>query len=79
MQEKTYKSPIKKLVTFFEKSRDNWKDKYLKKKIDLKRAKNQINDLKQRKEDWKDRAIKAENELKEIDRDSLKKNSFNKN
>ena len=63
MQEKKYKSPLKKLVKFFEKSRDKWKEKYFEKKKELKRAKNQINDLKQRKEDWKDRAIKAESKL----------------
>ena len=65
MQTKIYKSPLKKLVIFFEKSRDSWKVKYVEKKIELKRAKNQINDLKQRKESWKNRAIKAEEELKE--------------
>lgn len=70
MQEKTYKSPLKKLVIFFETSRDNWKNKYFEKKIELKRAKNQINDLKKRKEKWKDRAIEAENKLKETERDS---------
>jgi len=63
MQTKIYKSPLKKLVVFFEKSRDSWKEKYMGKKIELKRAKNQINDLKQRKESWKERAIKAEEEL----------------
>ncbi len=42
MQEKTYKSPLKKLVKFFEKSRDNWKNKYFKKKKELKRATNRI-------------------------------------
>ena len=78
MQEKTYKSPLKKLVKFFEQSRDKWKSKYFEKKKELKRAKNQINDLKQRKENWKDRAITAENKLKEISVDSseVKKNSF---
>lgn len=70
MRETPYKSPLKKLVVFFEKSRDNWKDKYLEKKIELKRAKNQINDLKHRKEDWKDRAIEAENKLKEFEKKS---------
>ncbi len=80
MQEKTYKSPLKKLVRFFERSRDSWKNKYLEKKKELKRAKNQIYDLKKRKEDWKDRAIKAEHKLNEIDIDSLKskKNSTSK-
>ena len=70
MQEKTYKTPLKKLSRFFEKSRDNWKAKYLEKKIELKRAKNQINDLKHRKEDWKDRAIEAENKIKEFENES---------
>lgn len=65
MQEKTYKSPLKKLVKFFETSRDKWKNKYFEKNKELKRAKNQIYDLKQRKEDWKERAKKAEGELKE--------------
>lgn len=68
---KNYKSPLKKLVNFFEKSRDDWKDKYMGKKIEFKRATNQINDLKQRKESWKDRAIKAENELKEVKKKNL--------
>ena len=70
MQENTYKSPLKKLVKFFETSRDNWKNKYFEKKKELKRAKNQINDLKKRKEKWKDRAIEAENKLKETEIDS---------
>jgi len=72
MQTKTYKSPLKKLVVFFEKSRDSWKEKYVEKKIELKRAKNQINDLKQRKESWKERAIKAEEELEESKKESHK-------
>jgi len=71
MQEKTYITPLKKLSKFFEKSRDNWKNKYLQKNKDLKRAKNQINDLKHRKDDWKSRAIEAENELKNITNNSI--------
>jgi len=71
MPEKTYKSPLKKLVKFFEKSRDSWKEKYFEKTKELKRAKNQINDLKYRKEDWKERAKKAEDALKEINSKSV--------
>jgi chromosome segregation ATPase len=71
MPEKTYKSPLKKLVKFFEKSRDSWKEKYFEKTKELKRAKNQINDLKYRKEDWKERAKKAEDALKEINSKSI--------
>ena len=75
MRETPYKSPLKKLVVFFEKSRDNWKAKYIETRKDLKRAKNQINDLKHRKEMWKERAIRTENRLKEIEEIELKKNS----
>ena len=75
MQEKNYKSPLKKLVKFFEKSRDNWKNKYLKKKKELKRATNRIYDLELRKEEWKKRALKAESKIKEISIDSSEKKS----
>ncbi len=67
MRDTPYKTPLKKLVVFFEKSRDNWKAKYIETRKDLKRAKNQIDDLKRRKEMWKTRAIDTENRLKEIE------------
>ena len=79
MQEKTYKSPIKKLVKFFENSRDNWKRKHYEKKEELKRATNRIYDLEKRKDDWKNRAIRAEQRLSELEKDlpidKSKKNS----
>ena len=77
MQEKTYKTPMKKLVRFFESSRDNWKEKYLLKKKDLKRITNRIYDLEKRKDEWKERALEAEAKLKDIEinisKDSVKK------
>lgn len=79
MQDKTYKSPIKKLAKFFESSRDNWKEKYFEKKTELKRVTNRIYDLEKRKDDWKDRAIRAEEKLKEMDKNipiDTKKNFF---
>ena len=78
MQEKTYKSPIKKLVKFFESSRDNWKRKYLEKKKELKRATNRIYDLEHRKDEWKDRAIKAEEKLRNIKNNSQTDNTKKK-
>jgi hypothetical protein len=45
MQEKKYKSPLKKLVKFFEESRDKWKEKYVEKSKELKRVTNRIYDL----------------------------------
>lgn len=68
MNEKTYKSPLKKLVRFFEQSRDGWKTKYFEKKKELKRVTNHIYDLEKRKDDWKNRAMRAEERLKEIEK-----------
>ena len=67
MQEKKYKSPLKKLVKFFEESRDKWKEKYVEKSKELKKVTNRIYDLEIRKEHWKKRALKAERKLKESD------------
>ena len=66
MKEKKYKSPLKKLVVFFENSRDNWKNKYFNKNKELKRVTNRIYDLEKRKDGWKDRALKAELELQKL-------------
>ena len=71
MQNKIYKSPLKKLVKFFELSRDNWKEKYFEKKKELKRLLNRIYDLENRKDKWKDRALKAEDKLKEYENNSI--------
>jgi len=65
MEDKEYKTPLKKLAKFFEQSRDSWKEKYFEKKIDLKRVTNRIYDLENRKEYWKNRAVKAEKLLEE--------------
>jgi archaellum component FlaC len=66
MQYKDYKSPIKKLIRFFEISRDGWKDKYLTLKKDLKRFKNRIYDLEKRKENWKQEALNSREEIKSL-------------
>ena len=73
MQEKKYKSPLKKLVKFFEQSRDKWKEKYLKKTKELKRVSNRIYDLENRKDEWKKRALNAEEKLKSLNIEAKKK------
>ena len=73
MKEKTYKSPLRKLVKFFEKSRDNWRNKYFEKKKELKRATNRIYDLELRKNKWKERALKVERQLEEMNKNSSEK------
>ena len=47
--DKDYKSPPRKLVEFFKKSRDNWKSKYLDLKYKMKLMQNKIRYLEKRK------------------------------
>ncbi len=50
-QGKTHKSPRRKLVRFFEKSRDQWKTKHHQAKADVKRLTHRIRFLEQSKAD----------------------------
>jgi len=61
--ERTYKSPRRKLVRFFEKSRDQWKAKCLETKAAAKGLKHRIRYLEQSKLEWKTKAKELENEL----------------
>ncbi len=60
---KTYKSPVRKLVRFFEKSRDQWKAKCLEAKATAKGLKHRIGYLEQSKMEWKTKAKELEKEL----------------
>ncbi len=60
---KTYKSPIRKLVRFFENSRDQWKTKCLEAKATAKGLQHRIRYLEQSKVEWKTRAKELEKEL----------------
>ena len=60
---KTYKSPVRKLVRFFEKSRDQWKAKCLETKATAKGLKHRIRYLEQNKAEWKTKAKELEKEL----------------
>ena len=64
--EKTYKSPLRKLVRFFQKSRDQWKAKCLDAKATAKGLKHRIRYLEQSKEEWKTKAKELEQELARI-------------
>ena len=52
----TYKSPQRMLVRFFRCSRDNWKQKYMDIKAQIKRFKNQAADARRSREQWKTKA-----------------------
>jgi len=62
-QETKYKSPRRKLLAFFERSRDQWKAKCREAKASLKRLKNRMRFLEKSKETWKSRAKELEDEL----------------
>jgi len=66
---KSYKSPKHKLLGFFQRSRDAWKEKYQVAKATIKRLKNWAAKLQQSREQWKARARHYEQELKDLRRE----------
>lgn len=75
-ESQSYKSPLRKLVKFFEQSRDQWKNKYLKKKAEVKALKNRVNYLERTKMEWKQKAqqLKANLKQKEVKKNLTKTN-----
>ena len=61
-----YKSPEKKLVRFFETSRNKWKAKARESKRVLKRLKNRIRFLEASRARWKDKAKRLEVEVAQM-------------
>ena len=60
---KPYKSPRRKLVKLFEKSRNQWKAKSIAAKARVKYLKNRIRYLEASQEKWKSKAIELGKEL----------------
>lgn len=60
---KEYRSPARKLIAFFEKSRDSWKAKYVEAKYTAKKLKNQVRYLKAIQKELKERVKAVEEEL----------------
>jgi hypothetical protein len=67
--EKRFKSPIHKLLSFFERSRDGWKEKCKTAKATVKRLKNQTTKLFQSRQRWKELARQREQELEQVRRE----------
>ena len=61
-----YKSPLRKLAQFFEKSRDNWKVKSLANKKENRQLKKKLRTLEASKKSWKDEAIDLRKQLKKL-------------
>lgn len=60
---KIYKSPQRKLVRFFEKSRNQWKAKCQEAKSKVKQLKNKVRFLEESRQQWKSRTKELEGEL----------------
>ena len=63
---KTYKSPQRKLVKFFEKSHDQWKTKCREAKVRIKRLKNRVRFLEHSRDRWKAKATTLEADLRQV-------------
>ena len=69
------KSPVRKLMVFFQKSRDQWKAKHHELKTQLKLEQNQVRAVEKSRENWRQRAVLAEREQARLAQEiaSLKK------
>jgi hypothetical protein len=65
LEQNSYKSPVRKLVNFFEKSRDNWKEKYQHNKKENQKLKNKVFALKTSQQKWKSETLLLRKQFKE--------------
>ena len=59
-----YRSPVRKLAVFFERSRDNWKRKCQESKKQCKLLGNQVRAVEKSREQWRLRAEQSEEQLR---------------
>jgi uncharacterized protein YlxW (UPF0749 family) len=71
--QREYKSPRRKLLRFFEKSRDKWKSKYLEIKKLVKRLENRIRFLERSKAEYKQRVEELQAQLTALQASCLEK------
>ncbi|MCK5538868.1 MAG: hypothetical protein KAI79_18725 [Bacteroidales bacterium] len=73
-----YKSPIKKLVKYFETSRDKWKARSHAYKVKIRKLEIKLHDTQASREDWRERykEINKELELAKFQLEGLKKKSL---
>ena len=75
--ERTLKSPLRKLVVFFENSRDRWKAKHQEIKSRLKKEQNQVRAVEKSRASWRAKAEAATQRVRELQRElaEIKKQS----
>jgi len=63
---RTYRSPVRKLVAFFERSRDGWKRKRQEARVLNRRLSNRVRKLEASRDLWKERARQRQQELQRL-------------
>jgi hypothetical protein len=64
-----FRSPLRKLVRFFHRSRDNWKRKCQDAKMQCKLAGNQARAVEKSRAEWRSRAEQSEQRVQELERE----------
>jgi len=64
--DKVYRSPVRKLARFFERSRDQWKAKCREAKETIKYLKNRVRFLEESRERWKNEAQELDARVKQM-------------
>lgn len=64
-----FKSPVGKLVKFFQRSRDGWKAKCQAAKLQCKRRATQIRAVERSRQRWRDKAQAAQREVRQLQRE----------
>lgn len=67
MEVQNFTSPLRKLVNFFRKSRDRWKEKYQEAKRLCKKLSNQVRAVERSRKKWRDLACKYQRRLSELE------------
>jgi chromosome segregation ATPase len=62
----SYRSPRRVLASWFRKSRDNWKEKYMDVKAEIKRFKNRAYDLQKSRDHWKEHAAAYQQQVEAL-------------
>ena len=69
MDAQTFKSPARKLVPFFQRSRDNWKRKYMEIKRERKKLANQVRAVEKSRKHWKELASQERERAQQLERE----------
>ena len=65
----SFRSPMRKLVRFFRASRDRWKEKCQRAKVEVKRLGNQVRAVEKSRDHWKQRFREQQKQVKDLQRE----------